>query len=296
MLVDGKEWRLVPVEPTDKMAHAGIAAIGTLGTYRAMIAAAPTPPDVARSEPGASAQQTGLCRTCNGTGDVTDLNGEWCGYCWCGARPAALAPSESPTPDFKSLMKSLHHADDGGKDCWEACSVREKALMMKIFNAFSRTHSRPLTNPAYRSGVDEGMRRASASPAALTDAQVEAAARSLCKFDGNDPNETQDLYTRDDGTKVHTRRWDKHYALRARLALEAARLTVSPAAPQPSAKALTDEALMQIAEQHGWVIKQTGRAEWLVCSTNTPGNFLALARALLAAEQRSEDKHHVGAA
>ena len=37
-------WKIVPVEPTGEMVDAGIRSLGTADKFRAMLAAAPTPP------------------------------------------------------------------------------------------------------------------------------------------------------------------------------------------------------------------------------------------------------------
>lgn len=54
MLIDGKEWKLVPVEPTDEMRDAGwrtrYEGHPLAHIYRAMISAAPTPPDSGAGE------------------------------------------------------------------------------------------------------------------------------------------------------------------------------------------------------------------------------------------------------
>ena len=44
-------WKIVPVEPTEEMVDAGIRSLGTADKFRAMLAAAPTPPGSEGADP-----------------------------------------------------------------------------------------------------------------------------------------------------------------------------------------------------------------------------------------------------
>lgn len=64
------------------------------------------------AEPAPSDRQGDVecCKTCGGTGDVRDMNGEWHGYCWCGARSKLNGGKSSRTHDVPYMPANTQEA------------------------------------------------------------------------------------------------------------------------------------------------------------------------------------------
>jgi len=109
MLINGTEWRLVPVEPTEDMKTAGAPLIGQYreagkryaeAAYRAMLAAAPTPPAQDQGDDcddvDAILRIVGLdperCRTEGGALNVGRTRTLWEDVVSPAAQPAAASP------------------------------------------------------------------------------------------------------------------------------------------------------------------------------------------------------------
>ena len=82
-------WKIVPVEPTGEMVDAGIRYLGTADKFRAMLAAAPTPP-VSEDQKDAERFREGWTHACNALCMEIALWIERCPHC---GMPAPKAPA-----------------------------------------------------------------------------------------------------------------------------------------------------------------------------------------------------------
>ena len=82
-------WKIVPVEPTGEMVDAGIRSLGTADKFRAMLAAAPTPP-VSEDRKDAERFREGWTHACNALCMEIALWIERCPHC---GMPAPKAPA-----------------------------------------------------------------------------------------------------------------------------------------------------------------------------------------------------------